>query len=78
MSVGVLIDEVDVMDSGPAGHASPSDDVEVGLLDALEQFSAGSMCIGSSTGEIHGLNGRLAAVREQSGISMCFWGAFGK
>lgn len=48
------------------------------VIDALSRFSEGSMCIGSSTGDIHGLTDRLAAVREEVGISMCFWGAFGK
>ncbi len=54
------------------------DDIDAELLDALETHSSGSMCIGSSTGEIHGLARRVAAIRENSTISMCFWGGFVK
>lgn len=54
------------------------DDLDTTINEALEEHSEGSICVGSSTGEVHGLAGRLAAVREHSGISMCFWGAFGK
>jgi hypothetical protein len=67
-------------EKGLDDNSSPNmnDDLDSAINSALDEHSDGSMCVGSSTGEIHGLAGRLAAIRENSGISMCFWGAFGK
>jgi hypothetical protein len=62
----------------PSAAVINRDDLDVEILDALEAHSSGSMCIGSSTGEIHGLAGRVAAIREHSSVSMCFWGGFVK